>query len=53
MAALPQSIDVREEMGRRTLTVSVRLRGLWRVRLGLLIVRLGCRICGMGYKEED
>lgn len=36
----------------RGLTVTVQVRLGWRVRLGLLLVRLGCRLAGMNYVDE-
>jgi len=34
-------------------TVDVSIKGLWRVKFGVWLIRLGCRIAGLRYEESN
>lgn len=44
-------VDLRETI-KETVTVSVQVKKVWLVRLGLLFIRFGCFLSGANYVEE-
>jgi hypothetical protein len=52
-----QTVDVRQAMIERgaqiTVEMKLRIKGAWKLRLGMWFVRLGCWICGAMLKTTD
>lgn len=51
MASLRASVGERSLTKRMTVNVVVTVRRSWRVRLGLLLLRGGARLAGLGYRD--
>lgn len=53
MAQLNMSMSERSLTKHMTATVTLTVRRSWRVRVGLLLMRLGARLAGIGYREAE
>ena len=55
MAKIETIVDIPRHLRDRDakITVYVKYRGVWRVRMGLRFIQLGCWISGLGYRETE
>ena len=51
--ARPTDFDAMDSTRGSTLTVHVRVRNLWRLRLGLMVIRAGASILGANLASAD
>lgn len=53
MSAKALVLKERDVMAQATMTMEVRLRRDWRVRVGMWLMGLGARLAGMGVRVEE
>lgn len=52
LAEATTEITARDAAKAHALTVHVAVRDLWRVRMGLRLIRFGAWLAGFGYREQ-